>query len=83
MRTLRQLSDARAWALRAAVAADCKEAIDGIQAMDDAEAWLLRERYADVWPSTVVKTLGPLASGVRGRQEVVAPWRVPSASIPA
>ena len=35
--------------------------------MDDAEAWALRERYADVWPSTVVKTLGLLARGARGR----------------
>jgi dTMP kinase len=67
MRTLRQLSDPRAWAMRAEVAADCKEAIDGIQGMDDPEAWALRERYADVWPSTVVKTLGPLAHAARGR----------------
>lgn len=67
MRTLRQLSDPRAWAMRAEVAADCKEAIDGIQGMDDPEAWALRERYADVWPSTVVKTLGPLAHSARGR----------------
>jgi dTMP kinase len=67
MRTLRQISDERAWAMRASVAADCKEAIDGIQGMDDAAAWMLRERYADVWPSTVVKTLGPLANDPRGR----------------
>ena len=50
-----------------AVAADCKEALDSIVALDGPRAWSLRETHADVWPSTVVKSLGPLADGGRGR----------------
>jgi dTMP kinase len=67
MLTLKRISHPRAWKMREAAAADCKEAIDSISWLDDAEAWELREAYADVWPSTVVKTLGPLAETPRGR----------------
>jgi dTMP kinase len=67
MATLRSLRDARAWELRRAVAADCKEALDSIFELDDPEAWELRERFADVWASTAVKSLGGLADGARGR----------------
>ncbi len=67
MQTLVGVVDERAWTLRAAVAADCKEALDSIVAVDGPRAWSLRETYADVWPSTVVKSLGPLADGARGR----------------
>jgi len=67
MQTLAGVDDERAWALRGAVAADCKEALDSIVALDGPRAWSLREAHADVWPSTVVKSLGPLADGARGR----------------
>jgi dTMP kinase len=67
MLTLKRMSHPRAWQMREAVAADCKEAIDSIAWLDDAEAWELREAYADTWPSTVVKTLGPLCETSRGR----------------
>ena len=67
MQTLVGVDDERAWKLRTAVAADCKEALDSIVALDGPRAWSLRETYADAWPSTVVKSLGPLADGVRGR----------------
>jgi dTMP kinase len=67
MQTLLGVEDERAWAFRAAVAGDCKEAVDSIVALDGPRAWALREAYADVWPSTVVKSLGPLADGTRGR----------------
>ena len=67
MLTLKRISHPRAWRMREAVAADCKEAIDSIAWLDDAEAWELREAYADTWPSTVVKTLGPLSETLRGR----------------
>jgi dTMP kinase len=67
MNTMRGLRDARAWQMRETVAADCKEALDSIIGLDDPEAWALREAHADTWPSTVVKTLGPLALGARGR----------------
>jgi dTMP kinase len=67
METLRRSDDPRAWALRAAVVADCKEVIDSIHSMDTDEAWKMREEYQDVWPSTVAKSLGPLADGARGK----------------
>jgi dTMP kinase len=67
MQTLAGVEDERAWTLRASVAADCKEALDSIAALDGPRAWSLRHTYADVWPSTVVKSLGPLADSARGR----------------
>ena len=67
MATLRRVTDPRAWKMRRAVAMDCKEAIDSIDSLDDAEAWELRDQCADVWASTVAKTLGPLADTPRGK----------------
>jgi dTMP kinase len=67
MRTLRRIEDPRAFAMREAVAADCKEALDSMIGLDDPRAWALRDAYADVWPSTVLKTLGPLADTERGK----------------
>ena len=52
--------------MRNQVVDDCKEAIDSIAYLDTPEAWDLRERYLATWPSTVAKTLGPLALGERG-----------------
>ena len=66
MPTLAGVEDERAWPLRNAVVADCKEALDSIMALDGPQAWSLREIYADDWPSTTVKSLGPLADGARG-----------------
>ncbi|MET0594076.1 MAG: dTMP kinase, partial [Polyangiaceae bacterium] len=68
MLTLKRISHPRAWEMRKAVAADCKEAIDSISWLDDREAWEMRDEHADTWPSTVVKTLGPLADAPRGRE---------------
>jgi dTMP kinase len=65
--TLRGSDDARAWELRERFCVACKEAIDSLQSLDGPGAWALRERCADVWPSTVVKSLGPLASTPRGQ----------------
>jgi dTMP kinase len=67
LESLGQLRTPRAWALRNAAARDCKEAVDGLAGADDAEAWALRERCADLWPSTVVKSLGVLHQTPRGR----------------
>lgn len=67
METLRRSTDARAWPLRRALFADCKEVIDSIHSLDQPEAWELREAARELWPSTVVKSLGPLADGERGR----------------
>lgn len=66
MQSLGALRTPLAWELRAAVAAECQEALDGITGADDAEAWWLRARYGDLWPSTVLKSLGPLVDGERG-----------------
>lgn len=66
METLRRLRDERAWQMRWEVANETKEAIDSVLGLDDDAAWKLRETYRDVWPSTVIKTLGPLADGERG-----------------
>jgi dTMP kinase len=68
MGTLRGLTEARAWELRRAVAQDCKEALDGLQGVDAEEAWALRQATRDVWPSTVVKSLGALADQPRGQE---------------
>jgi hypothetical protein len=38
--------------------------------MDEPEAWALRERYLELWPSTVAKSLGALGLGPRGRQMI-------------
>lgn len=67
MQTLSSLRDPRAWNMRRTVARDTKEALDSITGLDDADAWELREAYADLWPSTIVKTLCPLADTERGR----------------
>jgi dTMP kinase len=67
MATLRARFEDQAWAMRATVAADCKEALDGLQGVDGEPAWALRTASLDVWPSTVVKTLGSLADQPRGQ----------------
>lgn len=67
MLTMRRISHPEAWRMRVAVAPICKEALDSIADMDDREAWDLRDAHQDTWPSTVVKTLGPLADSARGQ----------------
>jgi dTMP kinase len=66
METLRGIDDERAWEMRHRVIVDCREALDGIAGVDVGSAWALRESYADVWPCSVVKSLGPLADTARG-----------------
>jgi len=34
--------------------------------LDGDEAWALRDAWADTWPSTCVKSLGPLQASARG-----------------
>jgi dTMP kinase len=65
--TLARVDDPRAWEMREKLASQCKEAIDSLNELDGATAWRLREQYADVWPSTVVKTLGALTVTPQGR----------------
>ena len=66
MATLTGVRHDKAWPMRNAVAVDCKEALDSVTGLDDPEAWALRETHADDWPSTTVKSLGPLAQAGRG-----------------
>jgi dTMP kinase len=67
MRSIDGVDHPQAWQLREAVAPRCKEAIDSIPGMDQPAAWSLRERFADLWPSTVAKSLGALGHTPRGR----------------
>jgi dTMP kinase len=66
-RTLDGVDDPRAWRLREGEALRCKEAVDSILGLDAPAAWRLREAVADAWPSTVVKSLGALATTAPGR----------------
>jgi len=75
MLTLKRISHPRAWQMRETVAADCKEAVDSISWLDDPEAWDMRDAHADIWPSTVVKTLGPLSETPRGRDLIARQLR--------
>jgi dTMP kinase len=65
--TLARVDDPRAWQMRQSLAPVVKEAIDSMNELDGPQAWQLREQFADVWPSTVVKSLGPLADTPQGR----------------
>lgn len=67
LRSLWRLDDPRAWEMRRRIGATAKEALDSMSGMDSPEAWALREELVDRWPSTAVKSLGPLYAGQRGR----------------
>lgn len=55
-----------AWELRASLAPHCREAFQSMIGLEHEQAWALRERHADAWPSTVCKSLGVLAYTTRG-----------------
>jgi dTMP kinase len=65
--TLVRIDEPRAWAMREKKAPLVKEAIDSMNELDGEIAFRLREQFADIWPSTVVKTLGRLADGPAGK----------------
>ena len=67
LRTIDGDDSPRSWVLRRRAAPRCKEALDSMTGLDSNEAWAFREEYASRWPSTVAKSLGPLASESRGR----------------
>jgi dTMP kinase len=71
LRTISGLDDDAAWELREGAAARVKEAVDSMVGLASERAWALRERCADLWPSTVVKSLGPLAATPRGAALVI------------
>jgi dTMP kinase len=64
--TIAGLDDPRAWAMRETTAARYREALDSMIGLDHPIAWEIRESCMDLWPSTVVKSLGVLVSGARG-----------------
>jgi dTMP kinase len=67
LRTIDGVAGERAHALREAVVTRCKESIDSLMGLGDERSWRLRDQAADLWPSTVVKSLGPLAETPRGQ----------------
>ncbi len=66
MRTFDGSEDERAWVLRGDHVRRIKEAVDSMIGLDSDVAWEFRERAADLWPSTVLKSLVPLARTARG-----------------
>ena len=68
LRTLVRQSDPRGFAMRRAVGGRVKEALDAMSGDDSDAAWDLREALSPTWPSTAIKSLGPLYAGARGRQ---------------
>ena len=64
--TIAGMDDARAWGLRVATALRCREALDSMIGLDHPTAWEIRETCLEIWPPSVVKSLGVLVSGARG-----------------
>jgi dTMP kinase len=67
LRSLLLLDDPRAWQMRRSMVDRAKEALDSMAGMASANAWSLREQAVSVWPSTAVKSLGPLFHSRRGQ----------------
>jgi dTMP kinase len=68
--TIAGMDDARAWALRTGTALRCREALDSMIGLDQEAAWEIREACLEIWPPSVVKSLGVLVSGARGHDLV-------------
>src|SRR6185369_10959406 len=66
--TIGGLDHPEAWALRQALATRCREVLDSMIGLEGAVAWQIRDACVDLWPSTVVKSLGVLVSGARGHE---------------
>jgi dTMP kinase len=66
--TIAGMDDARAWALRTGTALRCREALDSMIGLDHDTAWEIREACLEIWPPSVVKSLGILVNGARGRE---------------
>ena len=45
----------------------CREALDSMIGLDHETAWEIRETCLEVWPPSVIKSLGVLVNGARGR----------------
>jgi dTMP kinase len=66
--TIAGMDDARAWAMRTGTAMRCREALDSMIGLDHDTAWEIREACLEIWPPSVVKSLGVLVNGARGRE---------------
>jgi len=66
--TIAGMDDARAWALRTGTAMRCREALDSMIGLDHEAAWEIRETCLEIWPPSVIKSLGVLVNGARGRE---------------
>ena len=64
--TIAGMDDTRAWGVRVATALRCREALDSMVGLDHPTAWEIRETCLELWPPSVVKSLGVLVSGARG-----------------
>ncbi len=71
LRTIDGIDEPRAWALRRVYAPRVNEALDSMIGLDGDVAWAIRSECLDVWPSTAVKSLGPLVHTARGQEMVV------------
>lgn len=66
LRSLTGIDAPYAWRMRVAAAPLTKEALDSVDGMDAQEAWVLRERFSDRWPSTALSSLRQLSITERG-----------------
>ena len=82
--TIAGMDDARAWGLRVATALRCREALDSMVGLDHPTAWEIRETCLELWPPSVVKSLGVLVSGAaRTRAGRARARPVPRPDLPA
>jgi dTMP kinase len=65
--TVAGMDDARAWGMRASTALRCREALDSMIGLDHPIGWEIREACLEIWPPSVIKSLGVLVSGARGQ----------------
>jgi len=68
LRTFDLSDDPRAWALRERWLERAKEVSDSMVGLVGETAWRLRERGADLWPSTVMKSVVPLIADPRAAE---------------
>jgi dTMP kinase len=64
--TIAGIDEERAWMMRLAAAPRCREALDSMIGLDHPVGWEIRESSLDLWPASVIKSLGVLVSGQRG-----------------
>lgn len=68
LRTITGLDAPYAWRMRVQMAPWTKEALDSVDGMFAPEAWVLRERFCDQWPSTALSSLRGLCLTERGQE---------------